>query len=100
MRGATLTGVQTCAVPICQPRGAPFPGARRARLEPQGMGRPGVADAALEERSHDRDRSEERRVGKVWTFRWSMSNHMRNSDRMNQSSYKHDMIHIQLYSTS
>src|SRR2546427_8598553 len=27
----------------------------RPCLEPQGMGRPGVADAALEERSHDRD---------------------------------------------
>src|SRR5207245_4853802 len=84
IRDATVTGVQTCALPISvravRARGRdpgdrpptiarvqPGPSARRAphlRLE----GRPplGADDAPCDERT----RSEERRVGKEWRYRW------------------------------
>src|SRR3546814_7384966 len=65
-RCALVTGVQTCALPICQPRrgGDPRPGAQPGRLAP--------APPLLRPVRH---RSEERRVGKecvsTCRSRWS-----------------------------
>src|SRR3546814_3232715 len=84
-RCALVTGVQTCAVPICHfrlpvlhPAGRTLlhprrrTDARRRALPAAGRRRPGVR-AAPDRRS--RDRSEERRVGKEWfstcRSRWS-----------------------------
>src|SRR5438034_9191906 len=76
IRDHCVTGVQTCALPISRhpgrvhprPRGggrrdpAPAPGRRRARRE------------------HPLLRSEERRVGKEWTYAWSLEHIQKNID--------------------
>src|SRR5207245_10826851 len=65
IRDATVTGVQTCALPICRPASAPprsasGPGAG-ARAAPRGAAR--ACGCRL--------RSEERRVGKECRARWA-----------------------------
>src|SRR6266511_4501873 len=67
IRDFHVTGVQTCALPICHtaPRGLVHPSRRRARraARPAGPRRP---------------RSEERRVGKECRSRWSPSQYKKN----------------------
>src|SRR5207245_8640484 len=62
IRDATVTGVQTCALPISR-RGNDA--VRRIPCEVQP-----AADHAIEERDCPRVRSEERRVGKECRCRW------------------------------
>src|SRR5438270_4879600 len=75
IRDLTVTGVQTCALPISGPRGA-------APVRGVPPGAPGLSAAdgggvgvRLPRRHHDRlrlrQRSEERRVGKECRSRWS-----------------------------
>src|SRR2546427_1581072 len=66
IRDLTVTGVQTCALPISEPQRGPF-ASRLLRLRQEcesAMRR--LADATAE-----RLRSEERRVGKECRSRWS-----------------------------
>src|SRR5438105_5912634 len=70
IRDPLVTGVQTCALPIC--------GRRRAGRSHDGLGRrgPDLAGAPGPDRAGGRDpsdhrRSEERRVGKECRSRWS-----------------------------
>src|SRR6266704_1837044 len=60
IRGRHVTGVQTCALPIC----CWFPPRRRPRRPPT------LSRAKLRLR-RPQSRSEERRVGKEWRCRWS-----------------------------
>src|SRR4051794_41944849 len=83
IRDGRVTGVQTCALPICFPscpvgetgfRGAPgmVPSGgcgtrRRCGRDTRG----GAPAQKVPAASGDHVRSEERRVGKEWRFRWS-----------------------------
>src|SRR5207248_8853121 len=94
IRDRTVTGVQTCALPICDRHGRDVPSPWSDRGRPAAVGRPptlplclagngGGDDAALESsadpalRSRERQpgapwtRSEERRVGKECRSRWA-----------------------------
>src|SRR5689334_23629286 len=91
IRDGTVTGVQTCALPIsggrrATSRPAPPPGRRAARRGPRGRGPGGRSPDRRRRRSGSRrrarretgwpracsaTRSEERRVGKEWRTRWS-----------------------------
>src|SRR3712207_8731742 len=83
IRDIGVTGVQTCALPICPPRGGGAP-----RRSPRGLargrtardlagerGRSGIPRVARDGRARDlppsTGRSEERRVGKECRSRWS-----------------------------
>src|SRR5207245_8152811 len=76
IRDATVTGVQTCALPICLRRAVPAPSERYAdRGNSHGPAQP-VAES-LRGAAHRLDpprvsgsRSEERRVGKECRSRW------------------------------
>src|SRR2546427_2270607 len=85
IRDLTVTGVQTCALPIYRAARETGRG-RRQRVGPRGRAeRPaahrgeaarvgrlaGPGDAAAAWRGRERDRSEERRVGKECRSRWS-----------------------------
>src|SRR5690606_39942458 len=80
IRDFHVTGVQTCALPIClQQRRARWELGRRRRGRPgQGCGRgdpgarrePGGAHLRLRRGVREVRRSEERRVGKEWRLRW------------------------------
>src|SRR5215217_6582894 len=63
IRDIGVTGVQTCALPICRHGGAPAVGARLARVE-------GEEDQRWDGHASG-GRSEERRVGKECRSRWS-----------------------------
>src|SRR2546427_1945126 len=86
IRDLTVTGVQTCALPISLPRGARAGSVRRGARRPAGavaaVDRGGRVDSAGRVarkgvRSQEsgvrraRERSEERRVGKECRSRWS-----------------------------
>src|SRR5207245_4559236 len=95
IRAATVTGVQTCALPISRARSLRAPvtpllrppdvaAHRRAEHEGDGSARPGPhfraaarapprADSRARPRGSldHRDRSEERRVGKEGWYKWS-----------------------------
>src|SRR2546430_6374023 len=71
IRDLTVTGVQTCALPIYV---APRPEARRRLLDARidlSQHRAGGARAREAVAEHVADRSEERRVGKECRSRWS-----------------------------
>src|SRR5947209_16404428 len=77
IRDIGVTGVQTCALPICAPRGGGAR-ARSGRSKPRSGGSASQAPARLSRtREHRRAagagaaRSEERRVGKECRSRWS-----------------------------
>src|SRR3712207_8472078 len=83
IRDIGVTGVQTCALPICT--AYPIPGSRTARLrvtDDDGasatvqrtftvVNRPPVAAFAVPDIVRHQPRSEERRVGKECRSRWS-----------------------------
>src|SRR5207248_10520260 len=84
IRGRTVTGVQTCALPIC-PAAAPPGGADGehdcVEILPEVLQRDVHADLGIGaeldafgtqeiEPAIEKPRSEERRVGKGWRFRW------------------------------
>src|SRR5438270_6639530 len=78
IRDLTVTGVQTCALPICRAVGLPRPARRRRRTgRPRENGKLAwVCPWGTERHEGDRDivairrgRSEERRVGKEWRSR-------------------------------
>src|SRR5205823_7223351 len=98
IRDKLVTGVQTCALPICQAeaaeqeRGEQIPEVltrgREARLEHETCSGEQQADGKYaadadprhdrlrhrredDDRERERQRSEERRVGKEWRSRWS-----------------------------
>src|SRR5689334_25301650 len=74
IRGGTVTGVQTCALPI-SPDLVVHPGVRRGHLdEPRGPAQAQAPAAQGGDRTADRQdqgRSEERRVGKECRSRWA-----------------------------
>src|SRR5206468_4964912 len=77
IRDLIVTGVQTCALPICP--ALPGPGGARLRGGRAGLSRPLCLGRAVLSLVVPRDarrrrrlrRSEERRVGKEWRSRWS-----------------------------
>src|SRR5207245_3266031 len=71
IRDATVTGVQTCALPILQLPAEPCqPSPCLICLVPGA--RPGLRPGHTESHGHrPASRSEERRVGKEWRCRWS-----------------------------
>src|SRR5256885_8440585 len=85
IRDYKVTGVQTCALPICHPRARPrdarsgklagnlvgFARALRRAGVPVDGGRMALAQQALPLVGLARERSEERRVGKECRSRWS-----------------------------
>src|SRR5205085_5955727 len=79
IRDLTVTGVQTCALPIYRPDGRVLPGRQAGPnpLDPRRRaarrGQPAAAAQAGRRARRRRrgDRSEERRVGKEWRARWA-----------------------------
>src|SRR6266496_4747428 len=71
IRDLYVTGVQTCALPICPRRRPSGPLARSPRTHP-----------AM--RRTRRRRSEERRVGKEWRSRWSPYHEKKKKDSSNK----------------
>src|SRR5438067_8837034 len=73
IRDRNVTGVQTCALPICA----------RPRVPPRGQ-----AVSHARGGLHGRQaRSEERRVGKEWRFRWSPLQVKKNGDAERNELY-------------
>src|SRR5439155_12711495 len=64
IRDGHVTGVQTCALPICRGGWAAAQGVLRSRLGALPADDGGAGGV-------ERFRSEERRVGKEWRFRWA-----------------------------
>src|SRR5690349_25166091 len=73
IRGLYVTGVQTCALPICAPERRRGVGDAVGDGAERGDGERAVGDRGLVDRPQDRarQRSEERRVGKECRSRWS-----------------------------
>src|SRR2546430_11303194 len=76
IRDLTVTGVQTCALPIFvrtrdREPVAVADGAAERTVGGRGWSSERAADAVGERRGSDRERSEERRVGKECRSRWS-----------------------------
>src|SRR5260370_22908537 len=72
IRDSSVTGVQTCALPIYPPKCAvprEEPDTLRGKIVSEGMSDPGPTARRGEARHHAR--SEERRVGKECRSRWS-----------------------------
>src|SRR5207245_7098409 len=90
IRDATVTGVQTCALPICLSlEGNDF------RLEPTDAGRGLVRKGSALNRKYGYCaicRSEERRVGKEWRSRW-WTNH--NKTKKNNTDNSTVIINVE-----
>src|SRR3989441_1946965 len=83
IRDKLVTGVQTCALPICsgasrvlgvgRKASSRVPGleSMRRKIDPSGIGEADVVFVPLEDGDRASARSEERRVGKECRSRWS-----------------------------
>src|SRR5437763_15146304 len=88
IRDTSVTGVQTCALPICDGEEEGLPARRGARVRATPLPHhhalpPGarLRRAGLRGRRDDRLRSEERRVGKECRSRWGRYEHKRKEIR-------------------
>src|SRR3989337_4064876 len=84
IRDATVTGVQTCALPIC----------------PQSCPRRGGCPAASARPARGGRRSEERRVGKECRSRWSPYHSKKTRNKRITAQYRAGQISLPLCLTS
>src|SRR5437660_291551 len=91
IRDGHVTGVQTCALPICtclRPDGGGSRCAARSRARRASRTATIRAKARTHRCAADRTRSEERRVGKEGRYRWAAGDRRRNRDTARGGSWR------------